>query len=44
MFDEFIYELLDGIITMIDERMYLFNRGVDIEHDLVDSILIKFGG
>lgn len=29
---------------MIDERMYLFNRGIDIEHDLVDSVLIEFEG
>ena len=29
---------------MIDERMYLFNRGIDFEHDLVDSVLIEFEG
>lgn len=33
-----------GIITMIDEQMYLFNRVIDIEHDLVDSVLIEFEG
>ena len=44
MFDESIYELLDGIITMIDERMYLFNYAVDSEHDLNDSVLNEFRG